>query len=253
VTALPSPALAELDKDGVLRRPTCLLRRVGTVWPSPEQTTLPPSFDGTASLLFDLYPLGDLASLVLRREARTRPEPVPLGPVHLDEDGGDAVFAETRLAFPRDHEGYGELLLRGPIVPRAPAGSLAADKDGFVSTGLWARLGESGMGLRLKGDAELRRHGGMAIAMSELDGLYRSYPGFLDAACFVLADPVMGERVFAAVLPQPGEPVSLEELNRFLEERGVAPYKFPDRLLVVKQIPRDADGRVLRDEILRQV
>jgi non-ribosomal peptide synthetase component E (peptide arylation enzyme) len=33
----------------------------------------------------------------------------------------------------------------------------------------------------------------------------------------------------------------------------VAPYKFPDRLLVVKQIPRDADGRVKREQILQQV
>jgi non-ribosomal peptide synthetase component E (peptide arylation enzyme) len=47
--------------------------------------------------------------------------------------------------------------------------------------------------------------------------------------------------------------VSLEALKDFLAELGVAPYKFPDRLLVVKQIPRDLEGRVLRDEILRQV
>jgi mycobactin salicyl-AMP ligase len=69
----------------------------------------------------------------------------------------------------------------------------------------------------------------------------------------VLSDPVIGDRIFAAVLPRPGEAVSLEALKDFLAGRGVAPYKFPDKLLVVKQIPRDADGRVLRDEILRQV
>ena len=69
----------------------------------------------------------------------------------------------------------------------------------------------------------------------------------------MLSDPVIGDRIFAAVLPRPGEAVSLEALKDFLAERGVAPYKFPDKLLVVKQIPRDADGRVLRDEILKQV
>jgi mycobactin salicyl-AMP ligase len=254
VTALPSPVLAELDKGGVLRRPTCHLRRLGTVWPSPELAAPPPPFDGAASLLFDLYPVGDLAALVLRREARNRPEPIPSGAVHLDENGGDAVFVETKIAPSRDDEGYGELLLRGPIVPRAPAGILAADQAGFVSTGLRAKLDDAGgMGLTLKGDTELRRHGGMAIAVSELDDLYRSFPGFLDAACFLLPDPVVGDRVFAAVLPRPGELVLLEELHAFLKKRGVAPYKFPDQLLVVKQIPRDAGGRVLRDEILRQV
>jgi len=54
-------------------------------------------------------------------------------------------------------------------------------------------------------------------------------------------------------VPRPGEPVSLEALHRFLEQRGVALYKFPDKLLSVKQIPRDADGRVLREQILKQV
>jgi non-ribosomal peptide synthetase component E (peptide arylation enzyme) len=140
------------------------------------------------------------------------------------------------------------------VVPRGDTGPLEADKDGFVGTGLRAKLnGASGMSLRFKHDPELLRHGGIAIAASEFDALYRGYPGFLDAACFVLPDPVIGDRVFAAVVPRPSEPVSLEALNRFLEARGAAPYKFPDKLIVVRQIPRDADGRVLRDQILEQV
>ena len=159
VTALPSPVLAELDGDGVLRRAACGLRRLGTVWLSPECIEPRPPFDVAAPLLFDLYPLGDLASLVLRREAPNRPEPIPRR--HLDEDGGDAIFVETKITPARDEQGFGQLLLRGPIVPRAPAGPLAADKDGFVSTGLLAKLGgTSGLGLQLNGDPELRRHGG---------------------------------------------------------------------------------------------
>ena len=48
-------------------------------------------------------------------------------------------------------------------------------------------------------------------------------------------------------------PVSLDALITFLEDRRVAPYKLPDKLLVVRQIPRDAQGRILREEILKQV
>ena len=109
------------------------------------------------------------------------------------------------------------------------------------------------MTVRLKADPDLLRHGGVAIAASEFDELYRGFPGFLDAACFVLPDPVVGDRVFAAVVPRPGEAISLETLNRFLAERGVAPYKLPDKIVVVKQIPRDGDGRVLHEQILQQV
>ncbi len=95
VTALPSPILAELAKDGVLHEPKCGLRRVGAVWSTYEHT-LPLSL-GTGALLFDLYPLGDLASVVLRRETRTRHSPLPLGPVKVAENGDGAVFVETRL------------------------------------------------------------------------------------------------------------------------------------------------------------
>ena len=213
----------------------------------------PPDLHGAAPLLFDVYPLGDLASLVLRREARHRAQPIPLGPVRLDEDGADTVFVETRLGSARDADDNAELFLRGPIVPSGmPEATDDAGRDGFVGTGLRSALAASGS-LHFKPNPELLRHGGIAIATSEFDELYRSYPGFLDAACFVLPDPVIGDRIFAAAMPRPGEPVSHEALNRFLAARGVAPYKFPDKVVVVKQIPRDADGRILRDRILKQV
>jgi acyl-CoA synthetase (AMP-forming)/AMP-acid ligase II len=251
-TALPSLILAELAKDGVLLSPECRLRRLGAVWSMPELAE-PPPFYGAAPLLFDLYPLGDLASVVLRRESRANPASLPLGKVHLEEDGDDAVFVETKLGARRD--GDSELMLRGPVVPHGlPGGPLGFDQDGFVGTGLCGTVDSThGMRLRLKGDPELLHHGGVSIAACEFDELYRSFPGFLDAACFVLPDPIVGDRVFAAVMPRPGAPVSLEALHRFLEEREVAPYKFPDKLLVVKQIPRDAEGRLLREQILRQV
>jgi mycobactin salicyl-AMP ligase len=198
--------------------------------------------------VFDLYPLGDLASLLLRPAPAADRAALPIGPVHLGEDGGGAVFAETRLA------GDGqELLIRGPVVPEGKArGPAAPDANGFVPTGLRGKtIGPDRLGVVR--DPELIYHGGFTIAASELDGLYQAFPGFLDAACFVLPDPIVGDRIFGAVAPSPNAPVSLEALHRFLMERGVAPYKFPDKLLAVKDIPRDRQGRILREEILRQV
>jgi acyl-CoA synthetase (AMP-forming)/AMP-acid ligase II len=254
MTAVPPPILAELVKDGVLRKSLCRLRRLGAVWSMPELARpAPPPFYGATPLLFDVYPLGDLASLVMRRETRAGLTSLPLGRIHFEEDG-EAVFLDTKLGRTRSGGEAAELLLRGPLVPRGPAGLLSADNEGFVSTGLRAEpeMGDSGR-LRVKRDPELLHHGGFAVAASELDQLYRSFPGYFDAACFVLSDPVIGERIFAAIVPKPSEPVSLEALHRYLVEKGIAPYKFPDRLLVVKQIPRDTEGRPLREQILMQV
>jgi mycobactin salicyl-AMP ligase len=107
--------------------------------------------------------------------------------------------------------------------------------------------------LKIGRDPELLQHGGFTIAAAELDALYQCFPGFLDAACFVLPDPIVGDRIFAAVVPKPNQPISLAGLHDFLRDRGVAPYKFPDRLVVVKLIPREADGRMQREQMLRQV
>jgi acyl-CoA synthetase (AMP-forming)/AMP-acid ligase II len=254
VTALPSPVLEELAKDRVLEERRCCLRRVGAVWTTFEHT-LPLSL-GTGALLFDIYPLGDLASIVLRRETRLVHSPLPLGPVKVGEDGDGAVFVETRLRKEDSEARAGEILLLGPVVPRgARKGPLEPDGDAFVATGQRADIKQDGVAqsLHLVADPELLHHGGFAIAASELDGLYQAFPGFLDAACFALPDPLLGDRIFAAVSPKPGEAVSLDALIAFLEDRRVAPYKFPDKLLTVRQIPRDSTGRILRDEILQQV
>jgi hypothetical protein len=251
VTALPPAVLAALAKDAVLRRPACRLRRLGAVWAAAEIAEQPPAFDGVAPLMFDLYPLGDLASLVLRRETRLEPAAIPLGPIRLEEDGGDAVFVETRLGDRRDHEGYAELLLRGPVVPRAPAGPLAANQAGFVATGLRAAPGGGAHGASL----QIKTFAAMA-AWPSPSANWTSFIGASPVSSMPPASccgPYHRDRVFAAVMPRPGEPASLEALNRFLAERGVAPYKFPDRLLVVKEIPRNTQGRVLREEILRQI
>jgi acyl-CoA synthetase (AMP-forming)/AMP-acid ligase II len=253
VTALPSPVLEELAKDRVLEDRRCALRRIGAVWTTHEHT-LPLSL-GTGALLFDLYPLGDLAGIVLRRETRLAHSPLPLGPVAVSENGDSAVFVETRLRS-EDGTAGGELLLRGPVVPRsARKAPLLPDSEGYVATGLRAEIKQDGVAqsVRPLRDPELLHHGGFSIAASELDGLYQAFPGFLDAACFTLPDPLLGDRIFAAVSPKPGEPVSLEALIDFLERRRVAPYKFPDKLLVVREIPRDASGRILRAKILEQV
>ena len=255
VTALPSPALAELAKDGVPQQPQCRLRRVGAVWTGLEPSGPPAvSFEGEATF-FDLYPLGDLAGIVLKRERPSEPASLPLGEIEVADGEGGAVFVETALSPPRDGEGYSEVLLRGPVVPDEQAGGpLAPDSDGFIGSGILGKRSRmAGTALELKGDPELLRHGGLAIAASEFDAHYRSFPAFLDAACFVLPDPETGDRVIAAVVPLPDEPVTVEALNRFLEERRVAPYKFPDKIVIVRQIPRDAEGRVLREQILLQV
>ncbi len=250
VTALPASILGALSLDGVLGQPDCKLRRLGRVWSPPELCEKLHDLDEIVSPDFDLYPLGDLAAIVHLRARESDPALLPRGGVQVDSNGGTAAFIETALAA--GSSSVETLRLRGAAVPHDGKQQLQKDAQGFVDTGLAARaVGPDA--IRLGRDPECLHHGGMTLAASELDNLYESFPGFLDAACFVLHDKIVGDRIFGAVVPRPSAAISLDGLHRFLKDRGVAPYKFPDRLLVVKLIPRDAEGRVLREDILRYV
>ncbi|MCJ7597037.1 MAG: acyl--CoA ligase [Methyloceanibacter sp.] len=239
VIAAPSPVLAALGDDGVLADPACHLRAAARVWSMPELAGPAQHLDCGNLPVFDVYPLGDLMSVVRNNSQR-----LAHGKMQAGDDG--ALFVEIRT------DGTNELSLRGPAIPcGAPGGPLEKREGGYVGTGLRGK-DDSGT-LEITCDLELLHHGGFTVAAAELDTLYRSFPYYLDAACFALFDPIVGDRIFAAVVPEPDEPVSLEALHAYLHGLDVAPYKFPDQIVVVRDIPRDASDRVLRDQFLAQI
>jgi len=239
IIAVPSPVLAALHDDGVFADPACQLRGACRVWSMPELARPASDFGPVNLPLFDVYPLGDLVSV-----ARNNSHPLTHGKMRAGND--DELSIETKI------DGSNELVLRGPAIPNGlQEGPLARHDGGFVGTGL--RATHDGELLNIKCDPELLHHGGFTVAAAELDTLYRSFPYYLDAACFALFDPIIGDRIFAAVVPEPDEPVSLEALHAFLHGLDVAPYKFPDQIVVVRDIPCDEDDRVLRDQILARI
>lgn len=157
----------------------------------------------------------------LRRLGRVWPPAQASATASAAADAGVPLFD----LYPRDDESLPEIRMHGHGSPRP----------------------------KVRRDPELVRHGGFPIAASELDRLYRSFPGFLDAACFVIPCPILGDRILAAVVAKPAQPISRDALCAFLAGQGVAPYKYPERLVVVKSIPRDAQGRVLREELAKAV
>lgn len=254
-TALPCSVLERFADDGLFADSECRLRHLGRVWPVAKLAERisgePPEDRGG----FDVYPLGDLACLIESSETAAAPGTIPLGPIQVAEGMDVKDFFETDLTNGTE-SGPKDISVRGPLIPRGSIrGPLVRDAEGYVRTGLKGeKTGKrSERRILVRRDSELLYHGGFTIAASELDGLYQAFPDFLDAACFSLPDPVVGDRIFAAVVPAPSVTVSLEALHDFLNDRSIAPYKLPDKLLSVNDIPRDADGTVLRDEILRRI
>ncbi len=91
---------------------------------------------------------------------------------------------------------------------------------------------------------------GRALSASRLDGLFRRHPDIADAAVFGLESDGIGTRLGLAVVPHPGARPSLAEVARWLDAEGANALDRPVSLLAVPEIPRNADGTVLRQALL---
>ncbi|HSV82953.1 MAG TPA: fatty acid--CoA ligase family protein, partial [Ramlibacter sp.] len=131
----------------------------------------------------------------------------------------------------------------------------AFDEQGFYRTGdLFEIAGDRRQFYRFAGrHKDIVIRGGMNISSEEVEGLLLAHPKVREAAVIGYPDPVLGERVCAVVAPQPGQEVRLEELVEFLRrEEQVAPFKWPEKLILVEQLPRNPLGKVLKRELRAQ-
>lgn len=271
-TAVPAPVITALEERHDLGSDDLHLSRLGCVWPNPHNIQAGPELFETAAPVFDIYNFSELALMVRKRNMDTDPSLLPLGKIHTreideDESEDDQTLLETHVHGSVTHQDNkqllkGTLFVRGDTVPAGPFSIeglesdpvLQADAHGYLNTGIGCVVGDVIEGhFRCEKSEDLIYHGGAVIAAGELDELYAEFDDFLDAAAFVIDDAVIGERIFAAVVPRPELSPSLDRLKSFLVAKRVAPYKTPDQMVIVKSIPRSGEGVVLRDQILSQL
>ena len=68
-----------------------------------------------------------------------------------------------------------------------------------------------------------------------------------------MPDEKLGERMCAYVVPAPDQTVTLEDLTGLLAQKGVARYKYPERLETCEQIPRNPVGKVLKKQLRKDI
>jgi acyl-CoA synthetase (AMP-forming)/AMP-acid ligase II len=151
----------------------------------------------------------------------------------------------------------GELRVSGPTIfsgyfrnPEATA--RAFDDQGCYRSGdLFEIAGERGQYLKFVGRCkDIVVRGGMKISEVELETLLLACPGVRDAAVVGAPDAVLGERVCACVVPAPGASLTLDALVAWLrDERHVAMYKLPERLMLLDALPRNPVGKILKREL----
>jgi cyclohexanecarboxylate-CoA ligase len=148
----------------------------------------------------------------------------------------------------------GEIRAKGPQVFRGyldPSLDAAAfDAHGWIRTGDLGVVRADGH-VRITGrvkDVILRK--GETISVKEVEDLLFTHPAVAEAAVIGLPDPQLGERSCAVIVAAPDtEPPTLAELFAFLTGEGLTVQKAPEQLEVVDALPRNAAGKVLKQDL----
>jgi acyl-CoA synthetase len=94
--------------------------------------------------------------------------------------------------------------------------------------------------------------GGKNISAPAVEDEVGTHPGVAMVAVVGVPDPVFGERVCAVVEARPGwEGLSLAEVTDHLRARGVTKEWWPERLMVVAELPRSSGGKVAKGDLRR--
>jgi len=167
------------------------------------------------------------------------------------------VVDDAGRAQPHDGKSMGELLVRGPYTfngyfRAARDNERCFDPDGFYRSGDLVRLRHDGY-LEVTGRVkDVICRCGETIAAQGLEEQLLSHPAIWSAAAVPLPDPHLGEKICAAVVFS-GAPITLAELNTYLDQRGVATHARPDMLVALPTLPTTPVGKVDKRAIARQI
>jgi acyl-coenzyme A synthetase/AMP-(fatty) acid ligase len=89
--------------------------------------------------------------------------------------------------------------------------------------------------------------GGTNIFPAPIEDTIMEHDAVNEVAVIGMPDPEYGERPCAYVVSD--EEITLADITTFLESKGLAKYKWPERLEVVDSLPKTAAGKIQKDEL----
>jgi long-chain acyl-CoA synthetase len=157
----------------------------------------------------------------------------------LDDDGRPAATGEVGAiyisAFGGQRFGY----------HNDPDKTAGAWRDDYFTVGDMGWLDEDGYLFLADRRTDLIISGGVNIYPAEVETALIEDPDVVDAAVFGLPDERMGQKVHAVVETRPGAPRDADGLLARLATR-LADYKRPRTVEFVDELPREANGKVVK-------
>lgn len=171
-----------------------------------------------------------------------------------DSCGAIGPFVEVRIVGSNGQEvSYGEIgevTCRGSLVMKGYWNNEEATresfKDGWFYTGDLGWVDEKGY-LRLVDRAkDMIITGGLNVYPREIEEVLNQHPGVKETCVFGIPDDKWGESICAQVVVRDETTVVREEELLELCKNNLASYKKPRSITIVKELPKNSYGKILR-------
>lgn len=151
----------------------------------------------------------------------------------------------------------GRLQCRGPFMFVGYARQEALTRENFdgewFDTGDLATLDAEGY-IRITGRLkDIIIRGGENIPVKYVEDILYEDTRVRDAAIVGMPDARLGERACAFVICRDGQSLDMKGMQVFLAQRGVAKMYWPERLEIVDELPRTANGKIRKADLRAQL
>lgn len=150
--------------------------------------------------------------------------------------------------------GRGQPACKGPALSLGYLDDDAANAQLYTSDG-WMLMGDiceidaDGYLSVVGRTSDFIIRGGKNISAAQVESDVATHPAVAHVAAVAMPDPVFGERVCAYVELVDGASLDLDGLLDHLGSAGVSKELFPERLVVMDQLPRSSGAKVAKGEL----
>jgi long-chain acyl-CoA synthetase len=162
----------------------------------------------------------------------------------LNDDGAECAPGEV-----------GELFSLSPYLFngywKRPDETRAAFRDGWVSVGDLAVRDDEGYIFIVDRKKDMVISGGVNIYPREIEEVLLRHPNIADVAVVGVPDEKWGERLKAFIVPRGDGRIGVDEIAAFAAGK-LPPFKMPQDVQTLPEIPRNANGKVLKTELRKR-
>ncbi len=171
-------------------------------------------------------------------------QPIPPLEIRIVDEAGDDVATGD----------VGEVVIRNPGREREYFNDDEATaetwQDGWLHSGDLGRFDEDGFLYIVGRMKDVIIRGGNNIYCQDIEHVLYEHPNVQEAAVVGVPHDVLGEDVGAAIVAVDGAALTADDIAEWCEER-LADYKRPRHVRIVDELPRNAMGKVLKRELVK--